>query len=136
MYVLAVRRTLRRPCRRVELHHVPTNTVVAFEHSQESLDRHLERAERTADDIVAATDTLAAGADADAVFPPRPSNACGWCDFRKHCPEGRVASPDLEPWAGLATSDSGQSAQNGSNSASVPAGFSTAGEWAASAITA
>jgi putative RecB family exonuclease len=101
LYVLAVRRTLRRFCRRVELHHLPTGSVAAFEHTEPSLQRHLERAEHTADDIVTATDRLAAGGDVDEVFPPRPSSACAWCDFRRHCPEGRRAAPDLNPWAGL-----------------------------------
>jgi len=102
LYVLAVRRTLRRACRRVELHHLPTGQVAAFEHTDESLARQLARAEQSADDIVAATDTLAAGADADDVFPPAPGPGCSWCDFRMHCPEGRAASPDLDPWSGLA----------------------------------
>lgn len=102
LYVLAVRRSLRRPCRRVELHHVPTGRVAAFDHTEESLGRHVGRAEATADDIVVATDTLASGAEADAVFPPAPSPACSWCDFRRHCAEGRAAAPDLDPWAGLA----------------------------------
>ena len=102
LYVLGVRRTLRRACRRVELHHLPTGTVASFEHTDESLQRHLDRAEQTAADIVTATDTFAAGADVDDVFPPAPSNACAWCDFRKLCPEGRASSPELDPWAGLA----------------------------------
>jgi putative RecB family exonuclease len=101
LYVLAVRRTLRRACRRVELHHLPTGTVVAFDHSEESLARHVLRAEATAEDIVVATDTLASGAAPDDVFPPRPSPSCSWCDFRAVCPEGRAASGDYEPWAGL-----------------------------------
>jgi putative RecB family exonuclease len=50
---------------------------------------------------VAATDTLEAGAHPDEVFPPAPSPGCAWCDFRRHCPEGQSASPDLEPWDGL-----------------------------------
>lgn len=104
LYVLAARRTLRRPCRKVELHHLPTGSVVGFEHTDGSLQRHVERAEHTAADIVAATDTLARGADADEVFPARPSPACAWCDFRRHCPEGQAASPELEAWAGLADS--------------------------------
>ena len=29
----------------------------------------------------------------DDVFPPAPSPACSWCDFRAHCPEGQAASP-------------------------------------------
>jgi putative RecB family exonuclease len=89
----------------VELHHLPTGGVAAFEHSEESLARHVERAERTAADIVAATDTLAAGADPDAVFPPAPGPGCRWCDFRSACPQGQAASPELEPWAGLADLD-------------------------------
>lgn len=102
MYVLAVRRTLRRACRRVELHHLPTGEVAAFDHTEESLQRHVERAEATADDIVTATDTLAAGAHPDEVFPPRPGPGCSWCDFRAQCPEGRAASTEVAPWAGLA----------------------------------
>ncbi|MDT4922572.1 MAG: putative RecB family exonuclease [Pseudonocardiales bacterium] len=102
LYVLGVRRTLRRDCHRVELHHLPSGTVAAFEHTEESLERQLDRAERTAQDVVAATDTLAAGADPDDVFPAVPSSACAWCDFRQQCPEGQAASPDLDSWAGLA----------------------------------
>lgn len=101
LYVLAVRRTLRRACSRVELHHVPTGTVAAFDHTEQSLARHVARAEATAHDIRAATDTLDAGADADDVLPARPSASCAWCDFRAACPEGRAASPDYDPWAGL-----------------------------------
>ena len=105
LYVLGVRRTLRRPCRRVELHHLPTGSVAAFEHTDDSLARHVARAEASADDIVAATDTLASGAAADEVFPPAPSASCSWCDFRRHCPEGRAVAADLEPWAGLAPAE-------------------------------
>jgi RecB family exonuclease len=124
LYVLGVRRTLRRACRRVELHHLPSGTVSAFEHTDESLHRHLERAEQTAADIVTATDTLAAGADADDVFPAVPSNACGWCDFRKLCPEGRASSPELDPWAGLGGQEAG----------SPPAAIAPAGGLSTSAI--
>ena len=102
LYVLAVRRTLRRWCARVELHHLPTGTVAAFDHTEDSLQRHLARAERTAHDIVSATDTLAAGADPDDVFPPNPTPGCSWCDFRQQCPQGRAVSVQLDPWAGLA----------------------------------
>jgi RecB family exonuclease len=102
LYVVGTRRALRRPCRRVELHHVPTGGVAAFEHTDDSLARHVRRAEATADDIVAATDTLHAGADPDEVFPPAPGPGCSWCDFRAHCPAGQAASEPLRPWAGLA----------------------------------
>jgi hypothetical protein len=103
LYVLGARRTLRRECTKVELHHLPSGTVAAAEHDEASLGRHLERAEQTAEDIVAATDTLAAGADPDDVFPAAPGPGCSWCDFRRHCPQGQAVSRELDPWAGLAT---------------------------------
>ena len=102
LYAFAARRTLRRECHRVELHHLPTGTVVGWEHTEQSLRRHLQRAEEAADEIALATDTLAAGGDAEILFPPAPGRACSWCDFRRHCPEGRASAPDLQPWALLA----------------------------------
>ncbi len=118
VYVAAVRRSLRGRCRRVELHHLPTGTVAAYDHSEESLARHLGRADdigheaQTAtqvwrDELAEAADDAAAGVAAavqaiDAVLPPRPSAICSWCDFRAHCPEGMDGSEDLAPWAGLA----------------------------------
>lgn len=138
LYLLAVRRTLRRDCHRVELHHLPTKTVAAFEHTAESLQRHVDRAEHTADRIAAATAAAAAGSDIDQAFPPAPSPSCSWCDFRAVCPEGRAASPEVAPWAGLTGPLSHQSSddQNATSSATSSSGFSTAGEWAAPGTTA
>ncbi|MBV9844055.1 MAG: PD-(D/E)XK nuclease family protein [Kutzneria sp.] len=99
LYALAARRTLRRPCRRVELHHLPTRSVVAWEHTDESLARQLSRAEETADELTLATDTLAAGGDQDVLFPARTGRHCSWCDFRRVCPKGSTAAPELDPWA-------------------------------------
>jgi RecB family exonuclease len=100
-YALGAVRTLHRPCRRVELHHLRTGSVVDWTHTDESLARHVARAENTADDIVAATDTLSAGAKVDDVFPARVGRHCGWCDYRRHCREGQAAEPELAPWAML-----------------------------------
>lgn len=105
LYAIAASRVLRRPCRRVELHHLPSGTCAVAEHTEQSLQRHLDRAEASAQDIVAATDTLESGAEPDAVFPAMPGPVCSWCDFREHCPEGRAASTELQPWAGLAALD-------------------------------
>jgi RecB family exonuclease len=102
LYVLAARRTLRRPCRRVELHHLPTGGVLAWEHTEESLGRHLARAEEAADELQLAVDTLAAGGDPEALFPPRTGRHCSWCDFRRQCDQGRQAAQNLDPWALLA----------------------------------
>lgn len=102
LYVLAVRRTLRRLCRRVELHHLPSGSVTAAEHDDEALDRQLRRAEDTAADIITVSDTLAAGGPPDELFPPRTGWHCGLCDFRRHCPEGQAAADQREPWSALA----------------------------------
>ena len=101
IYALAAGRTLRRPCTRVELHHLPTGAVAAAQHTEQTLARQIRRAEDTAADIVAATDTLSAGADPDAVFPAHPGRQCGWCDYRRHCEPGQLAAPAAEPWAAL-----------------------------------
>ncbi|MBA2390066.1 MAG: PD-(D/E)XK nuclease family protein [Geodermatophilaceae bacterium] len=101
MYVLGARRTFHAQCRRVELHHVPTGTIAAFEHSEESLARHVGRAEDTAVDIVTATAAVGAGGSREEAFPPRTGGHCGWCDVRRHCPEGQRAAPAREPWAAL-----------------------------------
>jgi putative RecB family exonuclease len=105
LYVLAARRTLRRPCNRVELHHLPSGTVAAWEHTEESLTRHRTRAEEAAEEFNLATDTLEAGGDPDVLFPPRVGRQCSWCDFRRSCPEGQAAGPQAEPWALLVRAD-------------------------------
>ena len=91
LYALAAARTLRRTCVRVELHHLPTGEVHAWEHSASGLERHLDRAHALADEIVAAEE-----------FPANPGPMCGWCDFSAHCAEGRAAAAPKPSWAGLA----------------------------------
>jgi RecB family exonuclease len=104
-YVLGVRRTLRRPCSRVELHHLPSGTVAAFDHTDRSLANHVRRAEDVAADIGTATEALEAGAHPDEAFPAVPGRQCGWCDFRPSCPTGQAATPAREPWSFLAEDD-------------------------------
>jgi RecB family exonuclease len=102
VYAAATARTLRRPCRRVELHHLPTGEVLAWDHEERSLGRHLDRADDIAGECAAADEAFRHGRAGADVFPPRPSPICGWCDFRGACPEGRAAVPDQPSWAGLA----------------------------------
>ena len=105
LYALAAQRVMRRPCTRVELHHLPTGRVLAWEHSDESLRRQLGRAEDIAAECATADERYRTGPAADRgdeVFPPRPGQWCGWCDFRAHCPEGRAATSSRRPWDGLA----------------------------------
>ncbi|HYJ77118.1 MAG TPA: PD-(D/E)XK nuclease family protein [Actinomycetes bacterium] len=105
LYALAVTRTLRRPCFRVELHHLPSGEVLAHDHTAESLQRHLSRAESLGEEAAAADSAYRDGLDyesADRLFPPDVSPSCRWCDFLRVCPAGSAAVRPAEPWAGLA----------------------------------
>ncbi len=80
------------PCRRVELHHLPTGTVAAHEHTEESLARQLRRAEETAQDI----DRRGAGGRRRAPirtrrFRPRPARSAAGATSGKICPAGAGA---------------------------------------------
>lgn len=104
LYALAAGRVLRRPCQKVELHHLPTGQVLAWNHSSESLDRQLGRAEQIAIECAQADERFRAEPDTargDETFPPQPGAWCGWCDYRAHCQEGRQAAPARRPWDGL-----------------------------------
>lgn len=101
MYAYASTKQFRRTCHRVELHHLPTGTVAAHQHTEQSLARHVGRAEDTARDITAAEKAVAAGGDPDREFPTQPGALCSWCDFKKVCPGG-AGAPAKEPWAGVA----------------------------------
>ena len=104
LYAMAAARSLRRDCTRVELHHLPTGAVIAWEHTADSLTRHLRRAEDIAAECADADDKMRAGLTPDGwddVFPPRPSPMCGWCDFLRHCEQGRAAAAQHRPWDGL-----------------------------------
>jgi len=129
LYALAAARIFHQPCRRVELHHLPSGEIHAWEHTEATLSRHVRRAEAIAAECRQADEryrtALAAGGldtpghaapggeakrgpaeavltNTDEVFPPRPGPGCGWCDFRAHCPEGAAAGPAHRPWDGLA----------------------------------
>ncbi len=114
LYALAAGWVLRRPCRRVELHHVPTGRVAAWEHTPESLDRQLRRAELIAAECADADERYHAaatgGVPADDAFPPRPGPGCGWCDYRARCPEGSAAAPRRAAWDALGPADDDASA--------------------------
>jgi RecB family exonuclease len=105
LYALAASRSLRRDCTRVELHHLPTGQVIGWQHTSESLARHLRRAEGLAAECADADDAMRAGlppARWDEVFAPRPGPFCGWCDYLRHCEAGRAAAVPRQPWDGLA----------------------------------
>jgi len=105
LYALAAARIFHKPCRRVELHHLPSGEIHAWEHTEATLSRHVRRAEAIAAECRRADERFRAGVsggEINEVFPPRPGPGCGWCDFRALCPEGSAAGPAHRPWDGLA----------------------------------
>lgn len=104
IYALGAERTLRRQCRRVELHHLPTGDVLSWEHTEEGLARHLRRADSIALEIADLDERFRSGLDdaaADRLYPPVVGPMCGWCDFNRACPEGAAAAAPRDSWAGV-----------------------------------
>lgn len=103
VYAAAATRTFRRPCTRVELHHLPTGEVVAWDHTDESLQRHLRRADSIAAELRDLDARFKAGMspqEADEAFPASVGPLCGWCDFRSSCSAGGSV-PAQRPWAAV-----------------------------------
>ena len=63
----------------------------------------LSQREQVGAELVEAVLTIETQAHApfDERFPARPGRLCSWCDFARHCPEGREAAPRKDPWAAL-----------------------------------
>lgn len=101
LYAAAAWRMFRRRCVRVELHHVPTATVVAHEHTAESLQRKLGEARSIASDLRRADAEYADQGVSSGLFGPAPSPLCRWCDYRAQCPEGQQMGPEQSSWAAL-----------------------------------
>ena len=132
LYVLGARRTLRVSCTRVELHHVPSGAVAAWDHTDESLERHLRRAHAIADEAQAADEQHASAGPAgtadglaDRLYPARPGSLCGWCDFVRQCPQGLATARPREPWDGLAAGPATAGGPGG------PVGGDESDEWGA-----
>jgi hypothetical protein len=89
---------------RVELHHVPSGEVIAHDHTAESLQRHLARAEAIGAEAGAAELAFRGGlssAESDELFPTQVSTSCRYCDFVRHCPAGFAAHSPADPWASV-----------------------------------
>ena len=103
LYAVAVAGMFRRPCARVELHHVPTGEVLAHEHTPQTLQRKVSEAESIALDLRRADAGYAELGIESPLFEPRVSAICQWCDFRARCPDGQLVGPEKSDWAGLDT---------------------------------
>lgn len=105
-YVHCVRQSLRRPCSRVQLHHIPTASVVEWEFTDDRLARQLERLDRVGREASSTQAQWDHGeADVAVLFPPSPGLLCGWCDYRDLCAEGAAAAERHHPWDALPTDD-------------------------------
>lgn len=93
IYAVGAARTMRMKCTKVELHHLPSETVVAYDHSPESLNRHIKRAESIAREVQAE----ALKPESESNYRPNPSVLCGYCDFARICPDASVEP--AKPWA-------------------------------------
>lgn len=91
IYALGAERTLRKKCRTVELHHLPSDTKVVFHHDDASLARHVKRAESIAAEALAAT--------ANGSFTATPGALCAYCDYARICTDADRAP--AQPWVGL-----------------------------------
>ena len=101
LYAAAVWKMFRRPALRVELHHVPSGTVAAHEHTPESLARKVEHARSIMRDARRAASDHAERGPESPMFPAVTGPLCAWCDLRAHCPEGQAAGPEKPDWAAL-----------------------------------
>ncbi len=101
LYAAAAWKMFRRRCVRVELHHVPTGTVAAHEHTGESLQRKIAEAESIARDAQRAEADYAEHGVGSGRFPAAVGPLCQWCDFRAHCPEGQAFGVEKSGWAAL-----------------------------------
>lgn len=101
LYAVAAAGMFRRPCVRVELHHLPTGEVLSHEHTPESLQRKVGEAESIASDLRRADAAYAEEGAGAPLFEPHVSPICPWCDFRAHCPAGQLVGPEKSDWAGL-----------------------------------
>jgi RecB family exonuclease len=103
VYAAGAAATFRRRCRRVELHHVPTGTVAAFEHDDASLEAHLRLADETAATLAGldAAHPAMSPPERREAFPARVAPRCGSCEMRPSCGPGQSVPAD-PPWSGVA----------------------------------
>ena len=109
VYAAATERSLRRPCRRVELHHLPSGQVLAWDHTAESLERQLRRVDSLVAEIADVTDGFHGASspeERDELFPTRVGPLCAWCDFNGACVDGSAIRP-RDPWSGVEPTGAG-----------------------------
>src|SRR3954470_7228 len=102
VYAAASAATVHRRCRRVELHHIPTGTVAACEHTEASLGEQIGRADALAarlHDLDERHPHMSPDQRREE-FPAVVGAHCATCDLRSSCGPGR-AVPARPPWSGV-----------------------------------
>ena len=94
LYAAAVWKMFRRRTLRVELHHVPTGTVAAHEHTPESLTRKVEQARSIARDARRADLDFAELGESSAALPaPARARCAGGATCARTAPRARRPAP-------------------------------------------
>ena len=112
LYALAAARIFHKPCRRVELHHLPSGEIHAWEHTEATLSRHVRRAEAIAAECRQADERFRAGLAASTADGPgrpglgrwRTSGRVGRREAAYMDTGRRMSRRGLGPGAGGATS--------------------------------
>jgi len=111
MYAVMVQEVLGRPCSSVALHHVPSGSIVSWQHSAQSLTRQVDRMRAIASDVRRVEDTWESidqdDQGLDELFPPRPGGLCGFCVFWDVCSAGQRHTNRRQSWEGLPELQSG-----------------------------
>ena len=108
VYAAGAARTLHRPCTRVELHHLPTGDVLAWDHTEESLGRAPARGPtRWPPSSPGSTSGSRPGCrrdEADEAFPARVGAAVRLVRLPVGVRARPVRCPQRQPWAGVVES--------------------------------
>lgn len=103
LYAAAAAYRHKATCVQVELHHVPSNTVATWRHTDDSLARHLERMDSVGLEVKQAHDDAVSAPDSvDDIFTANPGPLCSYCPYLAQCPEGSAQHVKKESWEGLA----------------------------------
>ncbi|NUR81599.1 MAG: PD-(D/E)XK nuclease family protein [Dermatophilaceae bacterium] len=95
-YAIAASTMMRTPCRSVELHHLPTGEIIEWRHTDESLTRHLRRAEEIATEAATADDRYRA-----TMGPPASTKRPGGTSARRSSgAAGQLAPGERESGSG------------------------------------
>ncbi|MFC6081416.1 RecB family exonuclease [Sphaerisporangium aureirubrum] len=101
LYAICASRVLHRPCRQVELHHLPTASTATWQHTDATLQRHLSRAEDLAQEASQADEDYRALRDSTA--PARTRTTASSTSSTTEAPAVAPPAPGTPSATGSAT---------------------------------